>query len=211
MKRTKCTKDELRLKILNEASSAFRKVGIRSVHMDNIAGSLGISKRTLYELFKDKEQLLLEVLRFHHQEMNEYMAEVTSKADNVLEVIFALYKRRMRELCNLNPIFLRDLRRYPAVVEYVHARHRETDAAALEHFKIGVEQGIFRGDINFQIINQAMSMQFDMLVFSDITDIYPLADIFREITFLHMRGIATPKGMEMVNSFLQSVQENHSL
>lgn len=95
----------MRSKIIDKASLAFAKEGIRNVHMDSIATSLGISKRTVYELFKDKECLLLEVLRLHHKEMNDYMTEVTSKADNVLEAIFIFYKRRSHELCDLNPLF----------------------------------------------------------------------------------------------------------
>lgn len=51
----------------------------------------------------------------------------------------------------------------------------------------------FRSDINFQIINQAMAMQMDLLIYSDITDHYPLAEIYSEITILHMRGITTEK------------------
>ncbi len=201
----------MRSKIIDKASLAFAKEGIRNVHMDSIATSLGISKRTVYELFKDKECLLLEVLRLHHKEMNDYMTEVTSKADNVLEAIFIFYKRRSRELCDLNPLFLRDLRRYPKVVEFIHATQRTENAVASQYFRLGVKQGIFRDDINFEIINQAMSMLFDMVVYSDITEQYPLHDIFKEAIFLHMRGISTPKGMMMVDSFLDSVKENHDL
>ena len=75
------------------------------------------------------------------------------------------------------------------------------------HFQKGVEEGIFRDDINFDIINQAISMQFEMFVYSDITENYPLSEIYSEVTFLHMRGITTPKGMQMVDAFLQSVKE----
>ena len=62
-------------------------LGIKAVHMDDIASSLSISKRTLYELFGDKEELLLEVFRFYRRCMNEYMQEIASSANNVLEVI----------------------------------------------------------------------------------------------------------------------------
>ena len=79
--------------------------------------------------------------------------------------------------------------------------------AVLVHFQKGVEEGIFRNDINFAIINQAMSMQMEMLIYSDITENYPISEIYSEVTFLHMRGITTPKGMQMVDAFLQSVKE----
>lgn len=114
---------------------------------------------------------------------------------------------KLNELTELNPLFLRDLRKYPNVLSCIRERQKQSDAAALIHFQKGVEEGIFRDDINFDIINQAMSMQFEMLVYSDITNNYPLSEIYSEVTFLHMRGITTPKGMQMVDAFLQSVKE----
>lgn len=175
--------------------------------MDSLACSLSISKRTLYELFHDKEQLLLEVMLMHRQEMNEYIYEIASKAENALEVIFAFYKRKLSELAELNPQFLRDLRKYPKVLECIRESQKENDAEALAHFQAGVKEGIFRDDINFAIINQAMSMQLEMLIYSDITENYPLSEIYSEITFLHMRGITTPKGMKLVDDFLESVRK----
>lgn len=207
VKRNKYDREELRKRVIAEAFRAFGRYGIKNVHMDDLACSLSISKRTLYELFCDKEQLLLEVLIMHQQEMNTYISEVASKAENALEVIFAFYRRKLSELTELNPLFLRDLRKYPNVLSYVRERQKLSDTAALVHFQKGVEEGIFRDDINFDIINQAMSMQFEMLVYSDITENYPLSEIYSEVTFLHMRGISTPKGMQMVDAFLQSVKE----
>lgn len=52
-----------------------------------------------------------------------------------------------------------------------------------------------------------MSMQMEMLIYSDIIENYPISEIYSEVTFLHMRGITTPKGMQMVDAFLQSVKE----
>lgn len=119
VRRTKNDKELLRKQIVDAASRAFTKSGIRSVRMDDIAFSLSMSKRTLYELFHDKEQLLMEVIRMHRQEMNEYIIEIASKADNALEVIFAFYRRKSKELYELNPQFLRDLRKYPKVLEFI--------------------------------------------------------------------------------------------
>ena len=158
VKRNKCDREELRKRVIEEASRAFGKYGIRNVHMDNLACALSISKRTLYELFCDKEQLLLEVFVMHQQEMITYMSEVASKAQNALEVIFAFYKRKLSELTELNPLFLRDLRKYPNVLAYIRERQKQNDAAALVHYQKGVEEGIFRDDINFDIINQAISI-----------------------------------------------------
>lgn len=72
VKRNKYDREELRKRVIAEAFRAFGKYGIKNVHMDDLACSLSISKRTLYELFCDKEQLLLEVL-IHAPAGNEYL------------------------------------------------------------------------------------------------------------------------------------------
>lgn len=103
LRRKRNDKVKLKEQIVETAMEAFTKLGIRCVRMDDIALSLSISKRTLYELFRDKENLLLEGLRMQQQQVNEAMIEVTTRTENVLEVIFAFYKRKLSELCNLNP------------------------------------------------------------------------------------------------------------
>ncbi len=175
--------------------------------MDDIANSLAISKRTLYELFSDKEQLLIEVFLLHQREVFDYMEKIVSSADNVLEIVFAFYKRKLGELGQTNPCFLRDLRKYPKVLEFMKESKQMSDKAASVYFEKGIEQGIFRDDINFDIINQATYLQFEMLVYSDLTENYPLADIYSEITMLYMRGITTEKGQKMVDAFLSSMKE----
>ena len=71
-------RDELRQKVIETAYQAFSKSGIKNVHIDDIALSLSISKRTIYELFQGKEQLLLSVVRFRQDCITEYMKRITS-------------------------------------------------------------------------------------------------------------------------------------
>lgn len=210
-RRKEYNREELKERIVNTASDAFKKMGVRAVHMDDIASSLSISKRTLYELFGDKEQLLLDVFSFYRQRVNKEMQEIAFSAENVLEVILTFYERRFNELCNVNPLFFRDLRKYPKVLEFIHEEQRRTDADAVSYFQKGIDQGIFRSDINFQIVNQTMAMQMDLLIYSDITVHYPLAEIYSEITILHMRGITTEKGYRMVDEFLKNLREKREI
>ena len=76
VRRNRQDKEELKQRIVLEAESDFTKSGVRNVGMDDIAVSLSISTRTLYELFRAKEQLMLEVVRRHWQAMSDYMAAV---------------------------------------------------------------------------------------------------------------------------------------
>mgnify|MGYP002520011769 CR=1 FL=1 len=84
-------KQQLKEKVAQVAAVAFMQKGIKNVKMDDVAAELGISKRTLYELFSDKEELLLDVVKLHRKEMKNYMISVAEKAENVLEIIMSFF------------------------------------------------------------------------------------------------------------------------
>lgn len=73
----------LRDKIVKKATESFRTYGIKGITMDEIAASLGISKRTLYEVFQDKEALLQECVLKDRKEMDEFLTEVLVHSNNV--------------------------------------------------------------------------------------------------------------------------------
>ena len=95
--------------IVLAAAKSFAQKGVKTVRMDDIAAGLSISKRTLYELFHDKEDLLLDVMKLHREEMQEYMTQVASKAENVLEVLLKFFQRSAQEFQNTNRKFFEDI------------------------------------------------------------------------------------------------------
>ena len=84
---------ELRERILVTATEAFASKGIKSITMDDIAAALGISKRTLYEVFSDKESLLKECILKAQSDREAYLQEVYEQSHNVLEVILAVFQK----------------------------------------------------------------------------------------------------------------------
>ena len=82
----------LRGRIVEAAMNAFRERGIRLVTMDDVAADLGISKRTLYETFDKKEDLLYEALVMFHETRRAQMEQQLANCENVIEII--LYKKR---------------------------------------------------------------------------------------------------------------------
>ena len=87
---------ELRERIIDTAVEAFTKHGIKSITMDEIAASLGISKRTLYEVFSDKETLLEACVLRRQEKEEQYLKEILAVASNVLEVILKLFQYSIR-------------------------------------------------------------------------------------------------------------------
>ena len=85
---------ELRDRIIVKATEAFTSHGIKSITMDDIATSLGISKRTLYEVFEDKETLLKEVILKNEEDKNEFLENLLAESTNVLEVILVCFQKK---------------------------------------------------------------------------------------------------------------------
>lgn len=206
-RRKRTDKKMIRMQVIKAAAEAFSEKGIKNVRMDDIASSLSISKRTLYELFSDKEELLVEVVRIHREEVRNYMANVASKADNVLEVIIRFYEMTIDEFKHTSRYFFEDIKKYPKVVEFLEASHRENTNSAMAFYQKGVEQGIFRDDVNYRIVQEMISGQMDGLLRS--LPACSLEEIFETLVFMHMRGISTEKGLKIVNDFLARLKREH--
>ena len=105
-------KQGLRVKILETAMNDFRQRGIRAVTMDDVATELGISKRTLYEIFDKKEDLLYEGVKTYLGERRNQMEIRAGQCSNVMEIILQTYKLKVDEYRHTNPRFYTDLVKY---------------------------------------------------------------------------------------------------
>src|SRR5664280_3214797 len=96
---------DYRQTIVEEAAVMFRTYGIRAVTMDMLAGQLGISKRTIYEVFRDKDELLKGVLKWMTEKQAESMKKVFGESDNVIEAIFRMLDMMSNHFQNMSPAF----------------------------------------------------------------------------------------------------------
>lgn len=194
---------DLRERILTRASTLFSSRGIRSITMDDIAASLSISKRTLYEVFQDKESLLKECILTDHHEMTLFLKEVLVDSKNVLEVILACYKRVIEKFHHTNRLFFEDIKRYPAVYAMVKSFHEKDSNNTVAFFQMGVEQGMFRDDVNFAIVNMLVHEQLNTLINTDLCKEYSFIEVYESIMFTYIRGISTEKGAKELETFIQ--------
>ncbi len=100
---------ELRERIITAATEAFTSKGIKSITMDDIAAALGISKRTLYEVFSDKESLLKECILKAQADRDKYLQKVFEQSHNVLEVILAVFQKSIEMFHQTNKRFFEDI------------------------------------------------------------------------------------------------------
>mgnify|MGYP000000914898 FL=1 len=199
---------ELRERILVTATEAFASKGIKSITMDDIAAALGISKRTLYEVFSDKESLLKECILKAQSDREAYLQEVYEQSHNVLEVILAVFQKSIEVFHQTNKRFFEDIKKYPKVYSLMRDRQDSDSEKTMSFFKAGVEQGIFRSDVNFGIVNMLVKEQFDVLLNTDICNEYSFIEVYESIMFTYIRGISTEKGAKVLEDFIQEYRKN---
>lgn len=196
------SRSELRERIIQTAVQSFCTHGIKSITMDDIAASLGISKRTLYEVFSDKESLLEECILKGQQEGDEFVRGVLATSSNVLEVLLRCYQWSIEKFHATNKKFFEDIKKYPKAYELMKSNRNRSSEDTVNFFKDGVKQGIFRDDVNFAIINLLVRDQLDLLMNSDICNEYSFLDVYESIMFTFLRGVSTEKGAAVLEDFI---------
>lgn len=199
-----CYKMELRNRILKAAMTEFLHKGVKSVKMDDIANTLAISKRTLYEIYSNKEELLLEAVRIHEQEFNDHMLQYSlDKNHNVMDIIIEFYKKKLLSIADVSPLFLVELRKYKQVVEYLERMNAERHNNALLFFRRGVKEGFFRYDLNFDIILKTSSASANYAMETQMYKNYSITAIMHNTIFLYLRGICTTKGIKELDAAIE--------
>ena len=201
----------LRERIVDVAVKSFSIHGIKSITMDDIAASLGISKRTLYEVFPDKETLLEECILKEQQEADVFIQKVLKTSSNVLEVLLKCYLRSIEKFHATNKRFFEDIKKYPRAYELMKRDNNRSSEDIIRFFKEGVTQGIFRDDVNFAIINLLVREQLDLLMNTDLCDRYSFLEVYESIMFTFLRGISTEKGASELEIFIREYRTKHIL
>ena len=191
-------------KICKYAVNMFYKNGTKSVKMDDISAKLKISKRTLYEIFEDKEQLLLECMIYKVEaEHNDLANFVHNEAQNVMQIIIKFYEIRMEIIKKISPVFYSDLERYPKVRRYLKEHSISERNRSVQFFKRGVEDGYFIPELNYDIVTRIGEAYMDYIMQKRLYDEYPMNEIFLNFISVIVRGFCTEEGKEMLKKFLE--------
>ena len=193
---------DVRERIVVEAGILFGKYGIKSMTMDSLAEELGISKRTIYERFQDKDTLLFEVIRYYRNLTQQEALRLIDQSDNAIEALFRIIKMTIDQMMRMSPSFFHDFKKYHQKVfkqlsEPGEIRDFSMTRRLLEK---GIEQEVFRDDINLEIVNHAIHSLFDLFGHhSKMIDAgFHRKDMFDHILIPYFRGISTRKGQKLL-------------
>lgn len=202
-------RDNIKEKIIETALKQFLSHGIKEVKMDDIASLISVSKRTIYELFTDKEVLIIETLKHHQKQMHDEARKIIKSSTDILDVILQLYGLYFKNLKNTSRRFFADLDRYPNVRKGLKEREKKNDKRFIAWMEEGRKQGLFRKDADFKILAFVFKrdMELIMTINKQATDgelsNYTPDQLGRLLILCYLRGIATAKGQEKIEIFIQ--------
>lgn len=196
---------ETKERILVKSHEQFNRFGIRSVSMDDIAAALGMSKKTLYQHFADKEELVgacfLQVLDHNrHQCLLDQQ-----KAENPIHETFLAYDMMQETFANMNPAVLHEMEKYhPAVFKKIQEfKYGFLYRIIVGNLERGVEQGLYRPDIDVDVMAR-LRIEGVMLPFN--AEVFPnnrtqLIHIEQQLFEHFIYGLATPKGQKLIQKY----------
>jgi AcrR family transcriptional regulator len=202
----------IKAKILKGAEDLFTKYGVRSISMDDIARHLSVSKKTLYQHFTDKEDIVTMTCKAHLDRNNKEFDQVRDNARNAIEELANLSMCLKRNMQDMNPSLLFDLQKYHPRAWGVWLEHKNKTIreSVVRNIRQGVEEGYYRPEINAEVI-AAMRLELVQMAFDE--DVFPrerfsLPDVQMEIFDHFVYGLVTEKGRKLYQKYKENVN-NH--
>ncbi|MDR2913042.1 MAG: TetR/AcrR family transcriptional regulator [Alistipes sp.] len=202
-------------RIVREAAAMFLDEGIKSVRMDDIAARLGVSKRTLYEMFGDKRDLLEQSVIWHFNRKRELMHERTRSAGNVFEEILTILSDTSRN--ERDAVLIANLKKfYPDIcVGLEEEAHRYTHAKFDELLDRGIEEGLLMPDMNKELA--LMTLVYSMAAIFDkkhrgvpAHHVVSPTLAFEYVIVNFFRGLSTHKGIEIIDELVKNYREKNN-
>ncbi|MBE6220274.1 MAG: TetR/AcrR family transcriptional regulator [Rikenellaceae bacterium] len=198
-----------REKIVDHVSQMILSLGVKSVRMDDVANSLGMSKRTLYEMFADKEELLFESIVYLMECRQQNLSEQMRGCDNMLEVL--LYSVRIfTSTTNIDDTAKRlttNLRKfYPTVLERVQRVHTEKGLAGLQYaLDRCLAEGYLDPNVDVELMAQLFFSSTGIFM-TDSNVVLPDGitrdEAFGAMVVNFLRGLSTVKGLQVIDDIL---------
>jgi AcrR family transcriptional regulator len=188
----------LKNKVLDVAIKLFIVHGVRAVKMDDIAQELGISKRTLYEIYTDKEELLYQSVCRYDRQKQEHLSQY-ARQHHVVDIIMEAYQLKTKELKRINPVFFTDVLRYPKVEAYIKTERERTRVAFRQFMSRGVEEGLFQQQINYDIITQLFDAIGNHIMCNKLLQTFSIEQLFVNMFLVPLRGLCTAKGQTLMD------------
>ncbi|MBR4828432.1 MAG: TetR/AcrR family transcriptional regulator [Muribaculaceae bacterium] len=203
--------NDTRERIIQECNTMLMSVGPSSMTMDNVARACGISKRTLYEIFPDKRTLIGECVHRQHLKKNAEVKEVFDTSNNCFEAMYKVYMRARKMYANTSMAFINDIKRlYPDIFDQHMGNEKVTVDGLSSVLRKAQDEGLVIKRINPEIAAYLFVISIRELHENSHFAQYGFKsdDVFDHVFISFLRGVATIKGIEMIEYLEKSQSEN---
>jgi TetR/AcrR family transcriptional regulator, cholesterol catabolism regulator len=193
--------------LVKKISDFFYRCGIKSVTMDDIARELCISKKTLYQYFKDKNDIIEQIMSLHIEMLQSDLCSLYNDSDNAINVLLVVSKYVSEQYKRLHPSVTYDLQKYYPAAWKRHTDYRKTHIVdnIKKNMEIGIQQGFYRNDLNLDIIARLYLSRIENLLHDEsLLKDYNFEELFNTIFIYHIRGIANQQGLEYLEKKMKS-------
>lgn len=201
---------EIQERIRQKADELFRRYGIRSVTMDEIAAQLGMSKKTIYQYYTDKDQLVDAVAVEEIQFSQERCLKDATVSSNAIEEIFRVMEFVEVMFRNMNPSMLHDLEKYHPLgyKKFLEHKNKFLYEMIRKNIERGIKEELYRPEVDVETMSR-YRIESMMLLFN--SELFPsskfnLVKIHQEILEHFLYGLATLKGYKLILKYKQQRQ-----
>lgn len=198
---------EIKEKIIAGAGELFTRYGVRSVSMDDIARQLSVSKKTIYQYFKDKDEIVTMAMHAHMEREKQEYEEIASCSHNALEELSKVCSCMRKDFKDMNPSLLFDLQKYhpDAWNVWLQFKNEHIKNQIVRNLKRGVEEGYFRKEIDPEFLAilrvEQVQLIFDNQIFP--ADLFNLKEAQMKLMDHFVHGLVTEKGRKLYMSYLE--------
>ncbi|MGE6221043.1 TetR/AcrR family transcriptional regulator [Nubsella zeaxanthinifaciens] len=207
---------EIKDYIIDGADKLFCQYGFKSVTMDDIAKNLGVSKKTIYQNFKDKNELINILIRDRIVNQDLQMNKCVVESENAVQEVFIGMQDMDFFLATMNPMLFYDLQKYhqEAWLNFIAFKEKEIGKTVAQNLQRGIAEGLYRQELNVEIVTRMRLNQIDTIFTQNNlydTTKYSLANIMVEITRHFLFGICNNEGLKLIHKYDKELkeQENH--
>jgi len=198
--------------MLGQVTTLFMQYGIRSLTMDDIARHLGMSKKTLYQCFEDKAEMVERGIMAHAEHETAMVERIHEEAPNAIEEMFLIVQQVGKHLSDVHPSILFDLEKYYPKAHRIFKDYKLKNIRSVieRNMRDGMAQGLYRDNLDPRIISGLYVGRID--VFFD-RELFPPNEtnpmqVYIETMRYHIRGIASEKGIAYLQEKLRHLDNS---
>ncbi len=198
---------EMKERILLKARELFQQYGVKSITMDEIASQLGVSKKTIYQFFSDKDELVLVVFSDFIDKIEAECSSLKNQFPNAILEVVNLMHYVLDLFSRINPVMLYDLKKFhpKAYQVFLNYKNEFLYNSIVANLKRGIEEGVYRKNLNVDILAkfriESIELAFDQQLFP--AGKYNLVEVQKVFIESYLFGISSLEGHKMISDYLE--------